>query len=120
MILYTLILSTEEYSMATAEKRRPKQSATIRISEQSHRSLRELAAQSGEPMQTVLDKAIEEHRRQKFLAECHAAYTALQQDAPAWADYQAELAVWDVTLGDGLDTEDALEGPPADTGKAHG
>ena len=102
--------------MATATK----QSTTVRISEQAHRSLRELAAQSGEPMQTVLDKAIEEHRRRKFLAECHAAYTALQQDAPAWAEYQAELAVWDVTLGDGLDPEDALEDRCADIGKAHG
>ena len=43
-----------------------KQSTTVRISEQTHHRLRELAAQSGESMQAVLDKALEQYRRQKF------------------------------------------------------
>ncbi|MGI4791820.1 MAG: hypothetical protein ACRYFS_23605 [Janthinobacterium lividum] len=84
-------------------KQAAKQSATVRISEQSHVRLRELAAQSGEPMQAVLDKALEQYRRQKFWEECNAAYTALQQDAEAWKEYQEELKVWEVTLMDGLD-----------------
>ena len=53
-----------------------KQSTTVRISEQTHHRLREMAAQSGEPMQAVLDKALEQYRRQKF---------------------------WEATLMDGLD-----------------
>ena len=98
--------------MATATKQSitkqstRKQSATVRISEQSHYRLRELAAQSGEPMQAVLDKAVEQYRRQKFLEKCHAAYCVLQQDPAAWADYQQEFAAWDVTLLDGLEPED--------------
>lgn len=86
----------------------PKQSMMVRVSEQSHQHLREMAAQSGEPMQTVLDKALEQYRRQRFLEECHAAYCVLQQDPAAWADYQQELAAWDVTLLDGLEPEDNL------------
>ena len=87
--------------METAAKKKP--SATVRISEQSHHRLRELAAQSGEPMQTVLDKALEQYRRQKFWEECSAAYAALQQDPEAWKDLQKEYKSFEGTLMDGLD-----------------
>lgn len=87
-------------------KPRMKQSATVRISEQSHHRLRELAVQSGEPMQTVLDKALEHYRRQKFSEECDAAYAALQQDPEAWRDYQEELKSLEGTLMDGLDANE--------------
>ena len=83
-----------------------KQSTTVRISEQTHHRLRELAAQSGEPMQAVLDKALEQYRRQKFLEECDAAYAALQQDPEGWKDYQDELKSFEGTLMDGLDPEE--------------
>jgi len=94
--------------MATATKS-TKQSTTVRISEQAHRSLREMAEQSGEPMQAVLDTVIEQGRRQRFLVECYAAYAALRQDPQAWGEYQKELAVWDVALMDGLEPEEAGE-----------
>lgn len=85
--------------MATETKR----SVTVRISAQSHRCLRELAAQSGEPIKTVLEKALEQYRRQKFFEECNAAYAALQNDPEALAAEKEELALWEVTLMDGLD-----------------
>jgi phage terminase large subunit-like protein len=87
--------------MATAAK--AKQSAMVRVSEQSHHRLRELAAQSGESMQTVLEKALEQYRRQQFWKELDVAYAALASDPEAMAEYQAELAIWDCTLMDGLD-----------------
>lgn len=87
--------------MKTAIKK--KQSATVRISEQSHQKLREIAAQSGEPMQAILDKALEQYRRQKFWEECNAAYAALQQDPEAWEDLQREYKSFEGTLMDGLD-----------------
>ena len=86
-------------------ERQAKQSATVRISEASHLLLREMAAQEGASMQSVLDAALEQRRRQKFLAECDAAYAALQQDPEAWRDYQQELATWEVTSLDGLEPE---------------
>jgi len=108
--------------MATETKRRTKQSTMVRISEQAHLRLRELAAQDGEPMQTVLDKALEQYRRQKFLEECDVAYAALQQDSETWADYQEELAAWEVTSMDGLEPEEdgSERGTAADAGGPHG
>jgi predicted transcriptional regulator len=81
-------------------------SLTVRISQASHRKLRELAAQTGETMQAVLDKAIEDYRRKRFMDEANAGYAALRQDPEAWAAYQKELALWEVTLMDGLDPEE--------------
>ena len=89
--------------MATATKRSTKQSATVRISEHSHQRLRELAAQGGEPMQAVLDKALEHYRRQKFWEEMRAAYAVIQSDPEAMAAEKEEFALWEVTLMDGLD-----------------
>ena len=80
--------------MATQAKQTP----TVRISEKSHTTLRELSAKYDEPMQSVLDQALESYRRKKFFDECDAAYAALQQQPEAWADYQRELALWEVTL----------------------
>ena len=57
-------------------------------------------------MQTVINKAIETHRRLKFLEDCDAAYAALQQDPDAWKDYQDELKSLEGTLMDGLDPDE--------------
>ena len=83
-----------------------KQSATVRISEQSRRHLRELAAQSGEPMQAVIDKALESYRRQKFWEDMDTAYAAIQNDPEALAAEKKEFALWEVTLMDGLDPDE--------------
>ena len=41
----------------------------IRISPQSKATLRELAKREGKPMQTVLDEAVEQYRRDKFFRD---------------------------------------------------
>jgi hypothetical protein len=79
---------------------------TVRISEKSRQTLRELAAKSGESMQTILDRAVEQHRRQRILEEGNAAYARLREDPVAWAEWQKELAAWDATLMDGLDPDE--------------
>ncbi len=89
--------------MATATK----QSTTVRISEKMHHSLRDLAEQSGESMQAVMERALEQYQRQKFLEDCHAAYAKLQQDPEEWASYHKEVSTWDAALLDGLDAEEA-------------
>ncbi len=85
--------------MATAAK----PSTTVRISETAHNNLRELAIQNGEPMQTVLDKAIEQYRRQRFWEEMDTAYAAIQRDPEALAAEKKEFALFESTLMDGLD-----------------
>jgi predicted DNA-binding protein len=74
----------------------------IRITPRSKAVLRALAKQEGKPMQAVLDEAIEHYQRDKFLDEVNAAYATLRNDPKAWKEEQAERALWDKTLADGL------------------
>ena len=77
----------------------------IRITARSKAVLRDLAKREGKPMQAVLDEAIEHFQRDKFLDEVNAAYAALRSDPKAWKEEQAERALWDKTLADGLTAE---------------
>ncbi len=81
--------------------------ATVRISIASRNALRKLAVQAGEPMQATLDKAIENYRRHRFLEEVNTAYAALRQDDGAWGTLKKERKAWEVTLKDGLDTDES-------------
>jgi hypothetical protein len=83
--------------------------ATVRISDTSRNTLRKLAAQEGESMQSVLEKAIEAYRRQRFLKEVNKAYSVLSQNNEAWTEMEKELAEWDATLGDGLESDSVKE-----------
>lgn len=78
-------------------------SLTVRISKSSHATLRQLADEAGESMQTVLDKALEEYRRKCFLEAANRAYQALRDNPKAWADELAERKLWDNTLLDDLE-----------------
>jgi len=81
---------------------------TVRISDTSRNILRELAAQKGASMQTLLDKAIEAYRRQLFLEEINKAYAVLREDPKAWSQVEKERAAWDITLNDGLDADEKM------------
>jgi predicted DNA-binding protein len=77
----------------------------IRITPRSKAVLRSLARQQGRPMQAVLDEAIEHYQRDKFLDDVNTAYAALRNDPKAWKAEQAERALWDKTMADGLTDE---------------
>jgi hypothetical protein len=79
---------------------------TVRISEASHRALRELAEQTGQTMMEVLDKALDAYRRKVFFEQLNAGYAALRADAEAWAEELAERKLWETTLMDGLSTDE--------------
>jgi len=76
-------------------------SATVRISEPAREMLRDLAAHFNEPMQLILEKAIEAYRRQCFLESTNAAFVALRADEKAWQKELEEREAWDATLTDG-------------------
>ena len=78
-------------------------STTVRVSAEIHDVLRKLAAATGEPLERILERAVESYRREQFYAEFDAAYARLQADPVAWEEELAERAVWEVTLADGLD-----------------
>ena len=54
-------------------------------------------------MGAVLEKAIERYRREKFLEDVNASYAALKAHPRKWRAEIAERALWENTLGDGLD-----------------
>ena len=81
-------------------------STAVRLREPTRAALRELAAQSGEAMSVVLEKAVECYRRQRFLEQANAAYAALRVNPEAWQAEEEERRAWDATLGDGLEDED--------------
>lgn len=70
-------------------------STTVRISQDAKAVLQRMAQQTGRPMQAVLDEAVELYRRQRFLDEANAAFTALKADEEAWAAERAERDAWD-------------------------
>lgn len=80
-------------------------SATVRISETARETLRDLAARTGESMQEILERAVEEYRRRRFLEEVNAGFAALRNDPKAWQEELAEREEWDRTLADGLSDE---------------
>jgi predicted transcriptional regulator len=77
-------------------------STTVRVTEHTHALLRELAAATGEPLQRVLEEAVERYRRERFFADLNAAYARLAADPAAWEEELAERAELDGTLADGL------------------
>jgi predicted transcriptional regulator len=87
-------LQQQESSMA---------STTVRVTEHTHALLRELAAASGEPLQQVLEEAVERYRRERFFADLHAAYARLADDRSGWDEELDERTQLDGTLADGLD-----------------
>ncbi len=81
------------------------ESPNIRISPKSKAALRDLAKRAGRPMQAILDEAIDQYQRDKFLDEVNAAYARLRANPEAWKEELAERQDWNGTLMDGLENE---------------
>ncbi len=79
------------------------ESLTIRVSRSTHERLRELADKTGETMADIVDRAVRNYQKERFWADYHAAYAAIQADPSAWADLQYEVESWESTSADGLD-----------------
>ena len=78
---------------------------SIRVSDASHQTLRMLSRHKKQPMQAVVDNALEMLRRQMMLEEANAAFQALKSDPQAWQEELAERALWEQTLMDGVEDE---------------
>jgi predicted transcriptional regulator len=86
---------------------------TVRLTTDSRAKLRALARAEQRPMQAVLDGALEQYRRSRFLEAVNAGYAAVHADPRASASLRAEQEAWEATLEDGLPDEtwaDAGEG----------
>lgn len=80
-------------------------SATVRIRPKALEALRALAAETGEPMSEILEKALEQYRRQRMFEEANAAWAKMRANPKAWAAELEERGRWEATLADGLDDE---------------
>src|SRR6218665_2717884 len=80
-------------------------SETVRIKPDTHAKLTELAKAAGESLTDTLERAVETLRRQKVLEAVNAGYADLRRDKKAWNAWQAELAAWDQTTSDGLESD---------------
>jgi predicted transcriptional regulator len=78
---------------------------TIRIADETHATLRQLAREQGRTIAQVANEAIDQYAREQFLAGLNEDYARLQADPAAWADWQAELKSLEGTLMDGLEDD---------------
>jgi hypothetical protein len=77
----------------------------VRISPRAHELLRQLAQEEQRSMQSVLDRALERYRRERFLRSANADFAALKQDATAWKQELRDRGLWEETVADGLSEE---------------
>ena len=78
---------------------------TVRVHEATHRSLKEMARETGEAMADILAEALQQYRRQRFLKGLAEDFAALRSDATAWDEELRERRLWDATLGDDLEED---------------
>jgi predicted transcriptional regulator len=76
------------------------QSTTIRVSLKTRKRLRAISAKTGESMQAIVDRALEEMWQRDFWKRTNAAFAALRRDPGAWNSEQEERSAWDATLAD--------------------
>ncbi len=80
--------------------------AQLRIGDQTHEVLRELARVEGVSMQSVLDKALAEYQKQRFFESLGSAFDALKKNPKAWREEQQERQVWENTLLDNIEPDE--------------
>ena len=78
-------------------------SVTIRIPESAHAVARRLAESGDRSIGDVIAEALERYDEEQWWAEVHAGYARLRADPVDSAEYDAEMALWDSTLMDGLE-----------------
>lgn len=77
----------------------------IRVSDETHSILRELADETGQNMQDILSEAVEEMRRRRMFELANATYAAMRENEDEWQAELEERRLWDKTLADGLEVE---------------
>ena len=74
----------------------------IRINKKTHSQLSELAKANSISMQSMLERAVEAYRRQKFLVALNEDFAALRRNQKEWQDEIEERKLWEQTLSDGV------------------
>ncbi|MGI8495872.1 MAG: toxin-antitoxin system protein [Pyrinomonadaceae bacterium] len=78
----------------------------VRVSTSTHQTLRSLSTEVGESMQTIIEQAVEQYRRRRFLEGLNQDFKALKEDTPeSWQEELEERQLWDKTSLDGVENE---------------
>jgi hypothetical protein len=77
--------------------------AQLRIGDETHEVLRELARLEGASMQGVIDKALAEYQKRRFFDSLGAVFGALRNDPEAWAEERQERRAWENTVSDNVE-----------------
>lgn len=86
---------------ARACLRAARRARCCKISEGTHRVLKQLAVETGWTFEQVIDDALSLYQRERLLRDINAGFAALRADPTAWAAECAEREAWDATLADG-------------------
>ena len=78
-------------------------STTLRVTEDTRDRIAAIAGETGEQMQTVVERAIDAYEREIFWRRFREGYERLADDPEAWAEIQAERDFESASLRDGLD-----------------
>jgi predicted transcriptional regulator len=78
-------------------------STMIRVSEETHTALRDLAREVNAPVGDVVAQAVALLQRERLIDAINAGYANLRDNPAASAEELAERAAWDATLADGLE-----------------
>lgn len=77
--------------------------ATVRVTHETRVTLQRIAEESGQSMQSVVAKAVEQYKRQLLLQRTNEAYAALRAQPDRWADEQEERRAWEAAFADDLE-----------------
>jgi hypothetical protein len=100
--VHNLVAVADERGDAMAA---PTKQYHVRVSEATHRTRCAIAERSGEPMTALVERAVGLYRRERLFAEAAADWNAIH-DPQARAQLDAEYALWDTTVADGLEPEE--------------
>src|SRR5213594_4115339 len=78
-------------------------SVTIRIPRAAHDTARRLAADRKRSIGEVIAEALERYEEDEWWDAVDASYARLRDDPVASAEFDAEMAIWDTALLDGLE-----------------
>ncbi len=73
---------------------------TTRISEDDHRVLQNLAAQTGKQHQEIIHEALDNYQRDRLLDAINSAFERLRSNKNDWAKEKEERKLWEATLSD--------------------
>ncbi len=71
--------------------------SSVRIGENAKNILRDISQQEKSSMQAVLEKAIENYRRQYLLKQTNSAYAKLRNNPTAWEEEINKQSRWEAT-----------------------